>query len=99
MVEEMTKLRKLLTEQGIEWHDAKATLDLDIQIDRTHFDYRDYFWSVINGFGTYGGYSFRSEKNKGLLELMSNAVNGGEPVGYLTAAQVMDYVLQQEEGQ
>lgn len=35
----------------------------------------------------------------GLLELMSAAVNDGEPIGYLTAAQVMDYVLQQEEKQ
>lgn len=94
MVEEMTKLRKLLTEQGIEWHDDSDTLKLNITIDRTHFEYRDYFWSVINGFGTYGGYSFRSEKNKGLLELMSNAVNGGEPVGYLTAEEAMKLILE-----
>lgn len=89
----MTKLRKLLTEQGIEWHDASATLELDIQIDRTHFDYRDYFWSVINGFGTYGGYD-HYQTNKGLLELVSNAVNGGEPVGFLTAEQAIKLILE-----
>lgn len=97
MVEEMTKLRKLLTEQGIEWHDASTPPDYPLQIDRTHFDYKGYSWSVINGFGTYGGIGiFRDKKNMGLLELISNAINDGEPIGYLTAAQVMDYVLQQE---
>lgn len=97
MVEEMTKLRKLLTEQGIEWHDASTPPEYPIQIDRTHFDYKGYAWSVINGFGSYGGIGiFRDKKNMGLLELMSAAVNDGAPIGYLTAAQVMDYVLQQE---
>lgn len=98
MVEEMTKLRKLLTEHGIEWHDSSTPPEYTIQIDRTHFDYKGFNWSVINGFGTYGGIGiFRNKKNMGLLELMSNAINDGEPIGYLTAAQVMDYVLQQEE--
>lgn len=97
MVEEMTKLRKLLTEQGIEWHDSSTPPEYTIQIDRTHFDYKGYAWSVINGFGSYGGYSFRSEKNEGLLELMSNAVNGGEPVGYLTAEEAMKLILEGEK--
>lgn len=98
MVEEMTKLRKLLTEQGIEWHDASTPPDCPIQIDRTHFDYKGSSWSVINGFGTYGGYdSHFNKKNLGLLELMSAAVNEGEPLGFLTAAAVIKLVLQQEE--
>ncbi len=98
MVDEMLKLRKLLTMNGIEWHDASEPPDYPLQIDRTHFDYKGFNWSVINGFGTYGGIGiFRDKKNIGLLWLMSAAVNDGEPIGYLTAAQVMDYVLQQEE--
>lgn len=29
---------------------------------------------------------------KGLLELMSDAVDNGEPIGFLTAQEVMEYV-------
>lgn len=101
MTEEMIKFRKLLDENGIKWEDAstkeKPLLDgfdfhIDFHIDRTHFTYKGNNWSVIHGFGTYGGYS-NFERDKGLLELMSNAVNGGEPVGYLTADQAMRLVL------
>lgn len=98
MVEEMTKLRKMLTEHGIKWYDNSMPKNYPLQIDRTHFDYKGYIWSAVNGFGTYGGYDkFRNKENQGLLELMSAAVNGGDPIGYLTADQVMDYVLKQEE--
>ena len=41
--------------------------------------------------GSYGGYNFITA-DEGLLELMSEAVNGGDPVGWLTAVQVMKYV-------
>lgn len=91
MVDEMIKLRKLLTLYGIEWHDASENFPL--QIDRTHFDYKGYKWSVINGYGTYGGFGIFSDKNMGLLELISAAVNDGEPIGYLTASQVITFVL------
>lgn len=98
MVEEMTKLRKLLTEQGIEWHDSSTPPEYPIQIDRTHFDYKGYAWSVINGFGSYGGIDiFRDKKNMGLLELMSAAVNDGEPIGYLTAEQAIKLILEEQE--
>lgn len=93
MVYEMLKLRKLLTMNGIEWHDASETPDFPLQIDRTHFDYKSFNWSVINGYGTYGGFGILSDKNMGLLELMSAAVNHGEPIGYLTADQVIELVL------
>lgn len=102
MTEEMVKFRKMLDENGIKWEDASTQntvnpfdclLEIDrFHIDRTHFQYRGYDWSVVHGFGTYGGHS-SFEKDKGLLELMSNAVDSGEPVGYLTAEQAMDLVL------
>ena len=93
MVDEMLKLRKLLTMNGIEWHDASETPDYPLQFDRTHFNYRGYEWSVVNGYGTFGGFDIFSDKNMGLLELMSEAINGGEPFGFLTANQVMEFVL------
>lgn len=94
MVEEMKELRTMLTECGIEWHDASTPPKEIVHIDRTHFEYKNYSWSVVNGFGTKGGfYPFRNNENQGLLELMSNAVNGGEPVGYLTAEQCMELII------
>ena len=83
MCNEMIKLRKMLNDEGIEWSDVSCLYFLTI--NRTHFEHRKYHWSVINGYGTYGG-------DEGLLELMSNAVNGGEPIGYLTAEECMAYV-------
>ena len=89
MTKEMYELRKMLDAEGIDWHDAS---ELGIcPIWRTHFKHRGYHWSVIHGYGTYGGPSYLYE-DQGLLELMSDAVNGGEPIGYLTAEEAMQYV-------
>lgn len=93
MVEEMIKFRKLLDDRGIKWEDKS---DPEIQlyrIDRTHFWYRNYHYSVINGYGTYGGILYPDDRgNCGLLEVMSNAINDGEPEGWLTAEGVMKLV-------
>lgn len=88
MVYQMVKLRKLLDANGIEWHDVStAPYELAgfVGINRTHFEHRGYHWSVVHGSGSYG-------EKEGLLEVMSVAVNGGEPEGWLTAEQVMDLV-------
>ena len=93
MIEEMVKFRKLLNDNLVPWHDASSFRCGRTSIDRTHFEWRGYQWSVINGFGSYGGYDFTNPHNQGLLELMSNAVNGGEPVGFLTADDCIALVL------
>lgn len=85
----MELLRKILDDNDIEWHDAS---DMDAHpITRTHFNYRGHDWSVIHGYGTFGGYS-RFGHDDGLLELMSDAVNEGEPIGYLTALEALNYI-------
>ena len=89
MTKEMELFRNMLDDNGIEWHDASRMGAYTIT--RTHFNYRGHDWSVIHGYGSYGGYS-PFEKDKGLLELMSGAVNDGDPVGYLTAKEAFDYV-------
>lgn len=91
MVEEMIKFRKMLDDRGIEWEDKSDSESQLYRIDRTHFWYRNYHYSVINGYGTYGG-SLNIIKNKGLLEVMSNAINEGEPVGWLTAEEAIKLV-------
>lgn len=94
MTQEMIKLRELLDEKKIKWWDCSFSGGDTpfVRIDRTHFKYRGFEWSVVHGFGSYGGWSYNRE-NEGLLELMSEAVNDGEPVGWLTAEQVIEYVL------
>lgn len=92
MVSEMIKLRELLNRNSIQWHD-NSEKDSIFFMDRTLFWYRDYKWSIINGYGSYGGYDPLRNINYGQLELMSNAVNGGEPVGELTADEAIKIVL------
>lgn len=89
MVAEMIKFRKLLDQHNIKWIDKSDKYF----IDRTHLNYRNYHFSVVNGLGTYGGYIIDPRSNKGLLELMSNATNGGVPVGELTAEEAFKIVL------
>ena len=89
MVAEMIKFRNLLDQNDIKWIDKSD----EGFIDRTHFHYRNYFFSVVNGFGTYGGINCLTGKNMGMLELMSNCINGGEPIGSLTADEAIEIVL------
>ena len=99
MCEEMIKFRELLDANGIEWWDSSTKYHNEeeedylgiFKIDRTHFHHRDYDWSVINGYGTFGGYGY-FKSNAGFLELMSNAVNEGNPVGWLTAEEAFALV-------
>lgn len=104
MCEEMHKLRSMLDARGIKWRDESDITSpekiaqlismgiennyADTSIYRTHFEIYGFFCSVINGYGTYGGYDPYTGKNKGLLEFMTDMVNGGEPLGSLTAEDV-----------
>lgn len=89
--EEMQKLREYLNKHEIQWADVSASYGFSWMC-RTHFTLRNNLWSVINGFGSYGGFGTFSQNNEGLLELMTSEVNGGEPVGYLTADEVINYL-------
>ena len=98
MKTEMEKFRSLLDEAGIEWWDDSEMDHFagpDTYMERTKFEYRGSDWSVIHGFGSYGGYD-RISKDKGLLELLSSAAGDGSPIGYLTARQAMKLVKGEE---
>ena len=84
--DEMKKLRDALDKVGIPWEDWSRGNPYPVcctkfRIGRTRY-------SVINGYGSYGGYWERSKLNKGLLEVMRN---NKAPKGWLTAAQVLEY--------
>lgn len=92
--DEMIKLRKYLDEKGIIWEDKS---DVRFGISRTHFVVKKKKWSVINGLGTYGGQRLFTKENIGLLELMVKGVNGGEPVGWLKAEEIIKYIEEEEK--
>lgn len=77
--DEMKKFRELLDQHEIEWVDDSEALDTEMYICRTHPKNHER-WSVVNGFGTLGGYVF-GEKNEGLLEVELD----GEILGYCKA--------------
>lgn len=89
--EEMQKLREYLDSKEIEYDDDSEEWRTG-WICRTHFNYKGNFWSVINGSGTYGGFYLDEKQNPGQLELMVDCVNGGDPVGYLKAEDVIKYM-------
>ena len=80
-------LRDILDVDGIKWEDHSTTPrelgGMVVVLLRTHIIYRGKFYSVIIGTGTYGGENYR-------LELMSDAVNNGDPIGSLTVTEVID---------
>ncbi|MEE1037813.1 MAG: hypothetical protein U0K95_01500 [Eubacterium sp.] len=100
--DEMKELRKMLDEKNIPWHDASDVMSEDkdwpVWICRTHFEYDGLKISVVNGFGTYGGWyganpGMTEEKNMGLLEIM---IEDNEPVGWLKAEDIMKILGEKE---
>ena len=103
MCEEMKKLRNKLDRMGIAWEDRSDIRSderikyqsehgipeefADLSIFRTHFLYKGVHFSVINGWGTYGGYDAYTDTNAGLLEVMYS--DKEIVVGCLTADAVI----------
>lgn len=100
--EEMQKLRKMLEKKGIEWHDNSEVMseskEWPMWICRTFFEYKGLKFSVINGFGTYGGWfganpGMTEDENMGLLEIM---IGDNDPVGWLKAENIMEILGEKE---
>lgn len=83
---EMQKLRAYLDAHGIEWRDNSDAFS-EWWMCRTQFEIKGNSFSVINGFGSYGGAVIGRSRNQGLLECWIN--EKGEPIGYLTAEDVI----------
>ena len=94
---EMQKLRDWLDQHSIPWEDCSEYIGLffDSWVCRTHFMADNHKVSVINGYGTYGGFSFFENNNEGLLEVMSDIINDGEPIGFLTADELIKILQDQ----
>lgn len=94
MTGEMKKFRFLLDQKKIQWIDASDPEDSGsrfLNVDRTWLWYKGKRWSVVHGFGTYGGRS-RTYKDEGLLEVMGPFDE--DPVGWLTAEQAIKHIME-----
>ncbi len=87
--DEMRKLRRILDKKGIEWKDTSTTGEM--WVCQTRVDVGKKHYSIINGVGSYGGYSTVTKKNYGLLEAWDFR-RGRDPLGSLTAEQAIDYM-------
>lgn len=85
----MKKFRKLLTEKDIAWIDSIHIGVVACPIYRTNFTFKNIEFSVINGYGTYGGYDPFTDSNEGLLEIFDSETS--EAKGNFTAAEAMKY--------
>lgn len=83
--EEMTKLRSYLDNHDIKWVDAS-----DERVCRTKYWHNGILYSVINGYGTYGGIDGCDPKevNECFLECWSVPF-GDEPAGWLKADDIV----------
>lgn len=100
--DEMKKLRQMLDEKNIPWHDDSEVMSEDkdwpMWICRTFFEYKGMKISVINGFGTYGGWyganpGMKEDENMGLLEIM---IEGKIGLGWLRTEDIMEAMGEKE---
>lgn len=105
--EEMVKLREGLDKRNIAWVDATTyapkeyiehmmkngftEAESNVTIFRTHFRIKDHFYSVVYGYGTYGGIDPVDPEitDAGLLELR---IDSNNPQGWLDAKEILDMV-------
>lgn len=78
----------MLEENGIPYEDNSQGEPLPMT--RTYFSYNENQYSVIHGYGSYGGWDSFNKKDKGFLEMMVNS--DGNPIGYLKAEEIMKFV-------
>ena len=84
----MNELRQWLDDNNIQYRDESSEWDTYF-MHRTKFTIKGNDFSVINGYGSYGGISI-SGVNEGFLECWVN--QKGEPEGYLTADDVIQKI-------
>jgi hypothetical protein len=94
---EMLKLRNMLDKMNIDWEDDSDHLTpntIECRVYRTKFYINSDTYSVIYGYGTYGGWNrFLEKGDPKLLELM---INDEEPTGWHTAENIINIMKERE---
>lgn len=89
---EMQKFRDALDAAKVPWSDSSCegnemipgTCGTTVRVGRK-------LWSIINGFGTYGGQKFPDKVNRGFLEAWDKTTKN-EPVGWLDAEEALKLI-------
>lgn len=92
---EMQKFRAMLDRRGIEWEDCSENGFCPIV--RTHFWYKDNRWSVIHGYGSFGGYDSLTGQDSQLLEVYDFGRSKDGPWGWLTAEEAEKLIFEEAE--
>lgn len=85
--EELKKLKEYLKSKNIPY--TTPNTDGDYPINRVKFNIGINNFSVINGYGTYGGFDAVYKENQGLLEIM---INDNNVIGCLTCESVINII-------
>ncbi len=101
MVRQMRKLRRLLKKNNFMFREEQVSYTEIIYWDRfkvhlfNNENDKIRTISIVNGFGSYGGYDINNPKNKGLIEVLIK--DKDEEYGNLTAKEVIK-ILKKERG-
>lgn len=87
---ELNKLKTYLDEQKIKYVVKSDSETTNYRIERIHFWINGYLWSVIHGYGTYGGFDSYT-RDKGLLELYTKQIQP-YPFGCLSCTDIIDLI-------
>lgn len=90
---EMQKFRAMLDRRGIEWEDRSENGFCPIV--RTHFWYKDNLWSVIHGYGSFGGYDSLTGQDSQLLEVYDFGMSKDGSWGLLTAEEAEKLIFEE----
>lgn len=88
---ELNKLKDYLDTRRIKYAIKSDPETAHYRIERIHFMINDYRWSVIHGYGTYGGLDPLTGEDKGLLELYTTQIQP-DPFGCLTCAELIELI-------
>lgn len=88
---ELNKLKTYLDEHDFEYIIKSDPETAHYRIERIHFNINGYKWSVIHGYGTYGGLDPITGDDKGLLELYTTQIQP-DPFGMLTCTEVIELI-------
>lgn len=88
---ELNKLKSYLDSHKIKYVIKSDPEMTHYRIERIHFNINDYLWSVIHGYGTYGGFDPFTGDDKGLLELYTTQIQP-DPFGMLTCTEIIELI-------
>lgn len=92
---ELNKLKSYLDSHKIKYVIKSDPDTAHYRIERIHFNINGYLWSVIHGYGTYGGLDPFTGEDKGLLELYTTQIQP-DPFGMMSCTDIIELIERYE---